>query len=193
MYSLRYTKHNYTLPLISSMPHGSPNSEISMPMNLQTAANILEMALRSPTSSAVNAVKAGIGAIENLAKELPNARLRLLLAKVHGLGLPGRPAYERAYAYVLAAWAAESEGYEAQFALAEEQQYWEVTLTPEQQARAAELVPHLLADGECPAHSQGNPFNPSWWGWEDDPIPERPGNAGFRLAYDKWRTTMRIE
>lgn len=185
-------------PNTSQLGTGTPTppvdkGNIITPMDLQTATKILERALKAPSSRTANAIKTNIREIESLARDSRSGQLRLLLSKVHALGLSGAPMYELAYAYVLATWAGFNGSFDATFELAEEQQYWEATLTAKQQDRAAELLPSILAEGEPPKHAQGNPFNGSWWGYGDDPIPDHPGSPEFRQAFDKWLAEMRIK
>lgn len=115
--------------------------------------------------------------------------VRLSLARRYLSGDFGSVDLAAAYMWTLAAWNLQLRDYESKFELAEVQQYLEYLLTPEEKGAAFEMLKILPVD-EKTEFVPGEPFNPSWWGWEDDPVPIRPPERDFKEALVRWLTDL---
>lgn len=115
-----------------------------------------------------------------------NFELRVCLADLYRGGHFGGHDVIKGYAWTLAAWHCVGTDYDQQFKLAETQQYYEFFLTAEEQAKALQVLDKVLPSKESRDYVQGNPFNAKWWGWEDDPIPARPGARDFKEQFVQW-------
>jgi hypothetical protein len=112
--------------------------------------------------------------------------LRTCLADLYLGGYFGAHDAISGYAWTLAAWNCSESSYDDKFNLAEAQQYYEFFLSESGRTDALRLLDGLLSNAEARDYVPGNPFNGGWWGWEDDPIPARPGERDFKEHFVLW-------
>lgn len=121
-----------------------------------------------------------------LARRSNSLDLRCGLSELYRAGYFGRHDVVRGYAWTLAAWSCGHASYDEKFKLAEIQQYYEFFLSTDEQATAAQISRQVLPKGKPCGYVVGTPFNARWWGWEDDPIPARPGERDFKVNFVQW-------
>jgi hypothetical protein len=121
-----------------------------------------------------------------LARTSIRLELRCGLSELYRVGYFGRHDVVQGYAWTLAAWSCKHASYDEKFKLAEIQQYYEFFLSTDEQAKAAQISRQALPKGKPCPYVVGNPFNARWWGWEDDPIPARPGELDFKENFVQW-------
>lgn len=121
-----------------------------------------------------------------LCRMTKSLELRCGLAELYRAGYFGRHDVVSGYAWTLATWSCRHISYDNKFKLAETQQYYEFCLSPDEQAEAIRIIERILPDAEHRNYVAGKPFNGEWWGWEDDPIPARPGERDFKAKFGKW-------
>ncbi len=112
--------------------------------------------------------------------------LRICLADLYLAGYFGGHNAISGYVWTLAAWNCSESSYDDKFKLAEAQQYYEFYLSESERADALRLLEGLLFNVEARGYVPGDPFNGAWWGWEDDPIPARPGERDFKEHFILW-------
>jgi hypothetical protein len=158
-------------------------------MAMAKAADFLEELLLNPD----NATDFDVGTMAAATRTARDFRSRLLLSRAHAMGRFSPANHDLAYAYVLAAWASGPPNYDLTYELAEEQRFWEKTLSKARRNRAESLVWELLDEGEKSAHRVGEPFNGSWYGWYDDTVPVRVDSAEFAIQYALWLNARKIK
>lgn len=120
-----------------------------------------------------------------LARTSISLELRCGLSELYRTGYFGSHDVVQGYAWTLAAWNCKH-AYDEKFKLAEIQQYYEFFLSTDEQAKAAQISRQVSPKrNPCP-YVVGHPFNAGWWGWEDDPIPARPGERDFKANFVQW-------
>lgn len=121
-----------------------------------------------------------------LSGQTKRAELRSSLAELYRAGYFGKHDVVNGYAWTLAAWNCNDGSYDEKFALAETQQYYEFFLSTDEKSRAMQILKQVLPTSETSHFVPENPFNGHWWGWEDDPIPARPGERDFKAGLVEW-------
>ena len=121
-----------------------------------------------------------------LSRQTKRAELRSSLAELYRAGYFGKHDIVNGYAWTLAAWNCNDGTYDEKFALAETQQYYEFFLSTDEKSKAMQILKQVLPTSETSHFVPGNPFNGHWWGWDDDPIPARPGARDFKAGFVKW-------
>jgi hypothetical protein len=124
--------------------------------------------------------------IVQLSKISKSSELRAGLGEFYRAGYFGRHDVVSGYAWCLAAWNCGNVSYDEQFRLAETQQFYEFYLSKDEQAEAIRLLKRVIPRGEKCCYVVGTLFNAKWWGWEDDPIPARPGERDFKAQFVRW-------
>ena len=125
-------------------------------------------------------------ALVRIAARNCNFKLRRCLAELYRRGHFGQRDVVAGYAWTLAACDCHTPSYDEHFRLAEIQQYYEFFLTEGECAEGIRRVEELLPVAEPRTFVPGTPFNTRWWGWEDDPIPARPGERDFKEGLILW-------
>jgi hypothetical protein len=121
-----------------------------------------------------------------LSRQTDSSELRSGLAELYRAGYFGSHDVVNGYAWTLAAWNCNDGSYDEKFALAEAQQYYEFFMSADEKSRAKLILNRVLSSDEPSHYVAGNPFNSHWWGWEDDPIPARPGERDFKAGFVQW-------
>jgi hypothetical protein len=121
-----------------------------------------------------------------LARRSNSFVLRHGLSELYRAGYFGKHDVVRGYAWTLAAWSCKNASYDEKFKLAEIQQYYEFFLSIDEQEKAIQISSQALPKGKPCGYVVGTPFNAGWWGWEDDPIPARPGARDFKVNFVQW-------
>ena len=121
-----------------------------------------------------------------LAKTSTRLELRCGLSELYRAGYFGSHDVVQGYAWTLAAWNCKHASYDEKFNLAVIQQYYEFFLSTDEQAKAAQVSRQIQPTFDSCPPVVGNPFNAGWWGWEDDPIPARPGERDFKANFVQW-------
>ena len=121
-----------------------------------------------------------------LARTSIRLEVRCGLSELYRAGYFGSHDVVQGYAWTLAAWSCKHASYDEKFKLAEIQQYYEFFFSTDEQAKAAQISRRALPKGKPCLYVVGNPFNARWWGWEDDPIPARPGERDFKENFVQW-------
>lgn len=121
-----------------------------------------------------------------LAIQSKNIDQRIALSELYRIGYFGHHDVVRGYTWILIAWESENLSYDEKFELAEIQQYYEYFLAPEEIEKSTKIFNEILPKNAATSFTIGKPFNDRWWGWEDDPIPIRPGSKIFNMSFVKW-------
>lgn len=124
-------------------------------------------------------------ALVHAASLMGNFHLRTCLAELYLAGYFGQHDAVSGYAWTMAAWNCGGMSYDDKFGLAETQQYYEFFLSETERTDALRILDGVLPN-ETRGYIPGNPFNSKWWGWEDDPIPPRPGERDFKEHFVLW-------
>ena len=125
-------------------------------------------------------------ALVQFARRSNSLVLRCGLSELYRAGYFGNHDVVRGYAWTLAAWNCKHASYDEKFKLAEIQQYYEFFLPIDEQEKADQISRQALPKGKPCRYVVGTPFNAGWWGWEDDPIPARPGERDFKANFVEW-------
>ena len=119
-----------------------------------------------------------------------DARLAWAISRAYGSRMLGERKLARAYAWALVATALDIGEYGARFRLAEDQQYWEHWLKREIRDKGEWLARTLLREADHQGINPGKPFDASWWGWEDDPVPDKPGSEAFSAGLRRFLSEL---
>lgn len=118
------------------------------------------------------------------ARHTRSGSFRQGMAELYVAGAFGAHDLISAYVWTLGSWNIAAD-VDDKFELARSQQYLEFLLTAEEKELALRILKKLLPD-EDRGFVVENPFNPKWWGWEDDPVPARPPERDFLNELVSW-------
>lgn len=151
---------------------------------LEKLVNVLVRHL--PQGLSVNRSRISEDLLVQLARNKKSLELRWGLSDLYRAGYFGRHDVANGYAWTLAVWNCKHVSYDEKFKLAETQQYYDFFMSADEKAEAIRILKRKLPARERCQYEAGRPFNATWWGWEDDPIPARPGERDFKAHFVQW-------
>lgn len=162
------------------------NQEVRNPSNDKFKKLVDVVARHLPQGLSINHACIPEDLLVQLARTKKNAELRWALGDLYRAGYFGRHDVANGYAWTLAVWNCNHVSYDEKFKLAETQQYYEFFMSADEKAETIRILERILPARERCQYDVGRPFNATWWGWEDDPIPARPGERDFKAHFVQW-------
>ena len=140
------------------------NQEAQCPSKVRFKKLIDAVTKHLPQTLSVDHSSIPEDSLVQLSRRSKSSELRGGLAELYRAGYFGGHDVVNGYAWTLAAWNCSHVSYDAQFKLAETQQYYEFFLTADEQAEAIRILERVLFAGKPCRFVAGTPFNANWWG-----------------------------